>query len=85
MARRKIEVGKTKTFFKKGKGSVLTQNEGTKEMNPLLPFVISGGERTERYYFKHISNLTKYKFNIKPKYFGKESNFIIAIKSIHTS
>ena len=77
MARRKIEVGKTKTFFKKGKGSVLTQNEGTKEMNPLLPFVISGGERTERYYFKHISNLTKYKFNIKPKYFGKESNFII--------
>ncbi|MBO7565941.1 MAG: RloB domain-containing protein [Bacteroidales bacterium] len=77
MARRKLAPEKTQKFFKKGKGSFAQRNEGTREMNPLTPFVISGGERTERFYFKHISDVTEYKFNIKPKYFGKESNFVV--------
>lgn len=50
-------------------------DEGTKEMYPLYPFVISGGEHTEWFYFKHINNTTKYKLNIKPEYFGKESQY----------
>jgi len=77
MARRKLASEKTQKFFKKGKGSFAQQNDGTREMNPLSPFVISGGERTERFYFKHISDVTEYKFNIKPKYFGNESNFVV--------
>ena len=39
------------------------------------PFIISGGTNTECYYFKHINNLTEYKFNIRPEYFGDESNY----------
>lgn len=50
-------------------------DEGTRDMAPLLPFVISGGRNTERYYFIHISNLTDYKFKIIPEYFGNESNY----------
>ena len=50
------------------------ENEGTKDMAPLLPFIISGGTNTEYYYFKHISKTTKYKFQIIPEYFGNESN-----------
>lgn len=77
MAKRKLASGKTQKFFKKGKSSSSSPNEGTKEMRQLSPFIISGGENTERYYFTHISTLTPYKFNIMPKYFGKESNFCI--------
>lgn len=51
------------------------QDEGTRDMTPLLPFVVSGGKNTERYYFFHISNLTDYKFKIVPEYFGDESNY----------
>ena len=51
------------------------QDMGTRDMTPLLPFVISGGKNTERYYFVHISNLTDYKFKIIPEYFGDESNY----------
>ena len=51
------------------------QDEGTRDMTPLLPFVISGGKNTERYYFIHISHLTEYKFKIVPEYFGDESNY----------
>ena len=50
-------------------------DEGTRDMTPLLPFVVSGGQNTERYYFIHISNLTDYKFKIVPEYFGDESNY----------
>jgi hypothetical protein len=51
--------------------------EGTREMAPLYPFVVSGGENTERYYFKHVSSLsTEYKFNVRPEYFGNESRYI---------
>jgi hypothetical protein len=44
--------------------------EGTKEISSLRPFIISGGKNTERYYFQHINT-----FNIKPEYFGKESEY----------
>ena len=50
-------------------------DEGQRELNPLLPFIVSGGKNTERYYFNHISKLTKYKFNIEPKFCGDESSF----------
>lgn len=52
------------------------QNGGTREMGKLYPFLICGGKNTERYYFTHINDLTDYKFNIRPRYFGDESNYI---------
>lgn len=51
------------------------QEDGTREMGELYPFLISGGKNTERYYFIHINDKTEYKFNIKPKYFGDESSY----------
>ena len=51
------------------------EDEGTRDMEPLYPFLISGGTNTERYYFTHINDTTEYKFNIRPKYFGDESNY----------
>ncbi len=51
-------------------------DEGTREMSPLAPFIISGGKNTERFYFIHVNALSdKYKFNIKPEYFGDESAY----------
>ena len=51
-------------------------DEGTREISPLDPFVVSGGKNTERYYFAHISAVSNnYKFNIRPKYFGDESAY----------
>ncbi len=50
--------------------------KGTREILPLAPFIISGGENTERYYFIHVNALSKqYKFNIRPEYFGDESAY----------
>ena len=49
------------------------KDEGTRDMGPLYPFLISGGTNTERYYFTHVNDTTDYKFNIKPEYFGNES------------
>ena len=51
------------------------KDEGTREMGPLYPFLISGGTNTERYYFTHINDTTEYKFNIKPEYFGNEASY----------
>lgn len=51
------------------------QNDGTRDIGELYPFLICGGTNTERYYFMHINDKTNYKFNIKPKYFGDESNY----------
>lgn len=64
-----------KRFFKTVDVPSTGQDEGTRDMTPLLPFVVSGGQNTERYYFIHISNLTDYKFKIVPEYFGDESNY----------
>lgn len=68
------------SFFARAKkngfdDSDLTAKNGSKELRPLDPFVISGGENTERFYFQHISSLTDFKFNVQPKYFGKESQY----------
>ena len=51
------------------------QDDGTREMGELYPFLISGGTNTERFYFIHINDKTNYKFNIRPRYFGDESNY----------
>ena len=51
------------------------ENKGSRTMRPLFPFVISGGKNTERYYFRHISDTTIYKFNVVPEYFGMESGY----------
>ena len=60
------------------------EDEGTRDMGPLYPFLISGGTNTERYYFTHINDTTEYKFNIKPEYFADESNYTEAFpKRIH--
>ena len=51
--------------------------EGTRDMFPLAPFVVSGGRNTERFYFTHVNDLSdKHKFNIRPKYFGDESAYV---------
>ena len=50
-------------------------DDGTREMGELYPFLICGGTNTERFYFTHINDTTDYKFNIRPRYFGDESNY----------
>ena len=73
------ELGETieqKRFFDAVPASPLPeQDEGKRDMGPLYPFLISGGTNTERWYFVHINDITDYKFNIIPKYFGDESNY----------
>ena len=51
------------------------QDEGTRELGELYPFLIGGGTNTERFYFTHINDNTEHKFNIRPRYFGDESNY----------
>lgn len=73
------ELGETieqKRFFEAVPASPLPeQDEGKRDMGSLYPFLISGGRNTERWYFVHINDITDYKFNIIPKYFGDESNY----------
>lgn len=69
------EVTKTPYFEAAAAVSTPTQDTGTREMGKLYPFLISGGSNTERHYFTHINDKTDYKFNIRPKYFGEESNY----------
>ena len=73
------ELGETieqKRFFEAVPASPLPeQDEGKRDMGPLYPFLISGGRNTERWYFVHINDITDYKFNIIPKYFGEESSY----------
>ena len=73
------ELGETieqKRFFEAVPASPLPeQDEGKRDMGPLYPFLISGGTNTERWYFVHINDITDYKFNIIPKYFGEESSY----------
>ena len=65
-----------KRFFEAAPASaLLEQDEGKRDMGPLYPFLISGGRNTERWYFAHINDITDYKFNIIPKYFGDESSY----------
>ena len=69
------EVVKQQQYFEAVEAPSPEQDEGTREMGPLYPFLISGGTNTERYYFTHIHDTTDYKFNIRPKYFADESNY----------
>ena len=64
-----------KRFFETVDVPSTEQDEGTRDMGPLYPFLISGGKNTERWYFAHINDITDYKFNIIPKYFGDESGY----------
>ena len=62
-------------YFKADLTPDLESEEGIREMGELYPFLISGGSNTERYYFIHINDTTEHKFNIRPRYFGDESNY----------
>ena len=64
-----------KVYFEKTQETTDKNKSGFKELRPLAPFIISGGQNTEQFYFKKVSVLTKYHFNILPGYFGKESQF----------
>lgn len=66
---------KPQQYFKAAPSPVPEQDEGTREMGELYPFLISGGKNTERFYFTHINDTTAYKFNIRPRYFGDESSY----------
>lgn len=75
MESRELKGEEPVTYFK-STGGEETGGEGTRDMNPLDPFVVSGGENTERFYFVHVNSLSeKYKFNIRPEYFGEESAY----------
>ena len=69
------EVVEQQQYFEAVEAPSPEQDEGTREMGPLYPFLISGGTNTERYYFTHINDTTDYKFNIRPKYFGNEASY----------
>ena len=69
------EVVEQQQFFEAVPSPSPEEDEGTRDMGPLYPFLISGGTNTERYYFTHINDTTEYKFNIRPKYFADESNY----------
>lgn len=62
-------------YFEKNVMTIPIEEEGSREMGPLYPFLISGGSNTERYYFTHINDITDYKFNIRPRYFADESKY----------
>lgn len=47
----------------------VSEDEGTRDMKVLYPFLISGGANTERWYFVHINDLTEFKFNINRNIF----------------
>ena len=69
------EVVEQQQYFEAVPAPSPEEYEGTRDMGPLYPFLISGGTNTERYYFTHINDTTEYKFNIRPKYFADESNY----------
>lgn len=69
------EVVEQQQYFEAVPAPSPEEYEGTRDMGPLYPFLISGGTNTERYYFTHINDTTEYKFNIRPKFFADESNY----------
>lgn len=76
MEKRKLaEVTEQQQYFEAVPTSSPERDEGTRNLGLLYPFIISGGTNTEHYYFKHISNVTNHKFNIKPEYFGNEASY----------
>lgn len=75
MGSRKLKDFEVQPYFEK-EPETSGAEAGTRDMYPLAPFVVSGGRNTERYYFTHINDLTDYKFNIRPEYFGDESDYV---------
>lgn len=76
MARRKLaKEAKPKRHFISYVASV-GSDKGTRDLFPSLPYIISGGKVTERYYFLHLSKESERKFKVIPEFFGKESNFV---------
>lgn len=74
---------KSPSYFNKDSSTPDTQESlviGSRDMAPQLPYIISGGTNTEHYYFLHISNVTDYKFHVKPEYFGNESKYTSAFQ-----
>jgi hypothetical protein len=78
MSNRELKESAEPAHYFEPTGKVVSDStEGTRDMFPLAPFVVSGGRNTERYYFVHVNDLSaKYKFNIRPKYFGDESAYV---------
>ena len=74
----KRNVGRPTYFDTVSQDISTDEDDGNREMGDLYPFLICGGQNTERYYFTHINDITEHKFNIRPKYFGDESNYIEA-------
>lgn len=64
---------KEKPYFSAGVASSF--EEGSRPLNPIEPYIISGGLVTELCYFGHLAKCTKYKFNILPKFFGNEASY----------
>ena len=75
MKRELVEAVKPQQYFERVPAPAVQTDEGTRDMEVLAPFLISGGTNTERYYFTHINDTTDYKFNIRPRYFAGESNY----------
>lgn len=75
MEKREMAQGVEKHPYFEASAIVEQSEPGTRDMGELYPFLISGGQNTERFYFTHINDTTGYKFNIKPKYFCDESNY----------
>lgn len=76
MGNRELKVSDKAHYFTPTELPSIESDDGTRDMFPLAPFVVSGGRNTERYYFVHVNDLSeKYKFNIRPKYFGDESAY----------
>lgn len=48
------EVVEQQQYFEAVPAPSPEEDEGTRDMGPLYPFLISGGTNTERYYFTHI-------------------------------
>lgn len=75
MSKRNLQPEIIKSPYFKATDSTVSEEEGTRELGPLNPFVISGGKNTERFYIQHISALTEYRFEVRPRYFGDESSY----------
>lgn len=61
--------------FAKTTDSIEAKDDGFMDLRPLDPYIVSGGENTEQFYFKKVSKLTNYHFKVVPEYFGKESEY----------
>ena len=73
----KSNVGRPTYFDTVSQDISTDEDDGNREMGDLYPFLICGGQNTERYYFTHINDITEHKFNIRPKYFGDEYEEIL--------